>query len=269
MNRISAKIKQLKSTGEKAFIPFITAGYPDLDSTYQVVLELEKSGASIVELGIPFSDPLADGPTIQSSSYDSIQNGTTLDTVFQCIKKIRKESDIPLIVFSYTNLVLACGIDKFMKLLHTAGADGLLMPDLPVEEALDFKNKARKHGLRMIFLISPLTSSKRMKMIEKFTDDFVYCVSVAGVTGERKNLFNNIKPYLKMVNTIITKPVMVGFGVGNGQDAEKIAKMSDGVIVGSALIKIMQESKNSKIMLSRIKRFANEICNGIKNSQEY
>lgn len=269
MNRITAKIKHLNSTGEKAFIPFITAGYPDMDSTFQVVLELEKSGASIIELGIPFSDPLADGPTIQTSSYKSIQNGTTLETVFKCIRKIRKESEIPLIVFSYTNIVLAYGIDKFMRSLHAAGADGLLMPDLPVEEALDFKQKAVLHGLRMIFLISPLTSSKRMKMIEKITDDFVYCVSVAGVTGERKKLFNNIKPYLKMVSATISKPVMVGFGIGNGQDAGKIAEMSDGVIVGSALIKIMQKSKNSKNMLRKIKIFANEICNGIKNSKGY
>lgn len=267
MNRISVKIKHLQTTGEKAFIPFITAGYPDLDTTLQVVLELEKSGASIIELGIPFSDPLADGPTIQSSSHESIQNGTTPDAVFKCIRKIRKKSDIPLIVFSYTNMVLAYGTDKFMQSLCGAGADGLLMPDLPVEEAQEFKNIARKYGLRMIFLISPLTSPERMKMIEKFSDDFVYCVSVTGVTGERQKLFKNIKPYLKKVGSTLSKPVMVGFGIGNGEDAGKIAAMSDGVIVGSALIKIMQESKNSRSMLNKIKIFANDICNGIKNSK--
>lgn len=255
MNRITAQIDKLHSAGKKAFIPFITAGYPDIKSTPILVEMLEKAGASIVELGMPFSDPLADGPTIQSSSFEAIRNGTTPDSVFDCIQTIRKTSKVPIILFTYTNLILRYEIDNFMERLSYSGGDGLLVPDLPIEEAQLFIKSAHEHNLRMIFLISPLTSPHRMKKIEKISDDFVYCVSITGVTGKREQLFEKIKPYLQIVRKTISKPFMVGFGVSNRDDARKIAALSDGIVVGSALINIIKENINSPNLLNNVRKF--------------
>lgn len=263
MNRITTQINKLHSDGTKAFIPFITAGYPDLKTTPLLVETLEKAGASIVELGMPFSDPLADGPTIQSSSFEAIRNGTTPDAVLDCIQTIRKTSEVPIILFTYTNLILRYEIDRFMERLSASGGDGLLVPDLPIEEAQLFIKSAHKHNLRMIFLISPLTSPQRMKKIEKISDDFVYCVSITGVTGKREQLFEKIKPYLQMVRKTISKPFMVGFGVSNRDDARKIAALSDGVVVGSALINIIKENINSPNLLDNVRKFALNIHRGI------
>lgn len=262
MNRLTAAITRLKSAGKKAFVPFIIGGYPDLESMPMIVTTLERSGASIVEIGIPFSDPLADGNTIQSASYKAIQNGVTPDAIFQSIQSIRKVTQIPIIIFSYTNLILTRGLNKFMQDLSLSGADGVLVPDLPLEEAALFKKTARQNGLRMIFLVSPLTSPKRMKMIEKASDDFVYCISVKGVTGKRESLFEQIEPYLQLVRETISKPIMVGFGIGNRKDAEKISALSDGVVVGSALIDAMDSKRGSNLQ-NAIQEFAEEIYQGI------
>ena len=263
MNRITNQINKLHSTGTKAFIPFITAGYPDIKTTPLLVEILEKAGASIIELGMPFSDPLADGPTIQSSSFEAIRTGTTPDSVFECIQTIRKTSEVPIILFTYTNLILRYEVDRFMERLSASGGDGLLVPDLPIEEAQLFIKSAHEHNLRMIFLISPLTSPQRMKKIEKIADDFVYCVSITGVTGKRDQLFEKIEPYLQTVRKTVSKPFVVGFGVGNRDDARKIAALSDGVVVGSALINIIKENINSANLLDSVRKFALNIHRSI------
>ncbi|MFC1556700.1 tryptophan synthase subunit alpha [candidate division KSB1 bacterium] len=264
MNRITEKIQYLKRKGKKAFIPFITAGYPDINSTPEVFAVLERSGADIIEIGMPFSDPLADGPTIQYSSDCAIKNGATPSRVFETIKTIRSFSEVPILLFAYTNLILNFGIDEFMEQLSCSGGDGLLVPDLPVEESGPFYSRAKKHTIRMIFLISPLTSQERMREIERRSDDFVYCVSIAGVTGAREQLFKKINSYLKTVRSVLTKPFVVGFGVSNGGDARKIAELSDGVVVGSALIKRMQHFNNKQDLYKNIHDFAMEIKNGIE-----
>lgn len=268
MNRITLKFRQLKSSGEKAFIPFITAGYPNMTQTVEIVSVLEQTGADIIEIGMPFSDPLADGPTIQASSHESIMNGTTPESVFECISKIREKSEIPVILFTYTNLILHFGIEKFMTALSDSGGDGLLVPDLPVEESKDFRKCAKKHKIRMIFLISPLTSVERMKQIERASDDFVYCVSIAGVTGARNALFEQIKPYLETVRNTISKPFVVGFGVSSGSDAADISSMSDGVVVGSAIIKIIQKYKENLNLINHLRDFASEIHQGLKSNRK-
>ncbi len=263
MNRISKKIDLLKNQGQKAFIPFLTAGYPNIENTPELVWALESGGVSIVELGMPFSDPLADGPTIQTSSHQAIENGVTPNVVFDYIKNIRVKSEIPLIVFTYTNIVMHIGIESFMRKLSAHGGDGLLIPDLPLEEADQFVKSAHRENLRMVFLVSPLTSEKRMKRIEKLSDDFVYCVSVAGVTGARTQLFSQIGNYLKNVRKTIKKPVMVGFGVSNSEDARKISKFSDGVVVGSALINLLRQNAGCDNLAERVRDFAKDISTSI------
>ena len=267
MNRITQTIKKLQKQGEKAFIPFITAGYPDLNSTPEIVFALESGGASIVELGMPFSDPLADGPTIQSSSYQAIENGATPGAVFETIRTIRSKSEIPLIVFTYTNIILQFEIERFMRQLSSSGGDGILVPDLPLEEARLFLASAHKENLRMIFLISPLTPEDRMKRIEKISDDFVYCVSVTGVTGERSQLFSKVRNYLRKVRSVLSKPIMVGFGISDRGDAQKISRLSDGVVVGSALINVIRHNKNGDDLFEHIQKFAEGISKSLTEKQ--
>jgi len=263
MNRITKTIRRLSYAKEKAFIPFITAGYPDLRSTAGLFTALEDAGADIIEIGMPFSDPLADGPTIQMSSHEAIAAGATPEKVLECIRHIRASSGTPVILFTYANLILHFGIPRFMEMLTHAGGDGLLVPDLPVEESHSFRKAAHRNNIRMVFLISPLTSTERMKMIERHSDDFVYCVSITGVTGAREPLFRQIQPYLARVRDTLSKPFVVGFGVSGSEDARNIAQLSDGVVVGSALIRIIQENRNDPRMIGRVREFAAEIHKGL------
>ncbi len=263
MNRITSAVNELQKTDKKAFVPFITAGYPDMETTEKVFYALEKSGADIIELGMPFSDPLADGPTIQSSSHEAILSGTTPDSVFDLIVRLRKRSEMPILLFAYSNLVVSKGISRFMERLNQAGGDGLLIPDLPAEESAEFRKYAKNSNIRMIFLISPLTSSARMRKIENISDDFVYCVSVSGVTGARRNLSGSIVPYLEKVRKTIKKPFVVGFGVSNKNDAKNISGYSDGVVVGSAIIKVMQQNSGKPNQVEKVYKFASEINEGV------
>lgn len=264
MNRISRKIDELRESGEKAFIPFLTAGHPSLEMNVRLVYALEKAGSDIIELGIPFSDPLADGPTIQASSQYALQEGITTDCVFKCIEAIREFSSVPLLIFAYTNLIMSYGIDKFFRILKKSGGDGLLIPDLPVEEADRYRKAAEKNNISLIFLITPTTPVERMRLIEKFAGDFIYCVSITGVTGARKDISKNIRTYLKKVRNTVRKPFVVGFGVGNKNDAKNIAEYSDGVVVGSAIIKLITKNIDDPNLEYKVYRFAQQISKGVK-----
>ncbi|MCP4725274.1 MAG: tryptophan synthase subunit alpha [bacterium] len=264
MNRIRKTITDLKKRNEKAFVPFLTAGHPSMEMTVKLVKMLENAGSDIVELGIPFSDPLADGPTIQASSHYALQAGVTTDSVFECIKEIREISSIPILVFAYTNLILSYGIDRFFKNLKQCGGDGLLIPDMPIEEAGQYRKIAKEQQVSLIFLITPTTPVDRMILIEKFAGDFIYCVSITGVTGARKEIFNEIRSYLKKVRKTLSKPYVVGFGVGNKNDAAKIAEYSDGVVVGSAIIRLISENIDDPELANKVYNFAHEISRGVK-----
>lgn len=238
MNRIQNVFKN-KNEDEKLMSLFITAGYPDLDSTVDLILGFEENGADIIELGMPFSDPLADGPTIQHSSDIAIQNGITTNKIFEIVKEIRKKSEIPIILMGYMNPVLRYGVDKFTKKAGEAGVDGLIIPDIPLEEGGMIKEHAVKNNLDVIHLVAPNTSDSRMKLADENSQGFVYCVSVTGVTGAREGaeVSKSVSRFIERVRSNITKnPVMVGFGIKSHGDAQSIASNADGFIVGSALI---------------------------------
>jgi len=238
MNRIQSVFENRKGD-EKLMSLFITAGYPDLDSTTDLILGFEKNGADIIELGMPFSDPLADGPTIQHSSDVAIQNGITMNRIFEMVQKVRKESEIPIILMGYMNPVLRYGVQNFTKKAAEAGVDGLIIPDIPLEEDGMIKEHAKKNGLDVIHLVAPNTSDARMKLADENSQGFVYCVSVTGVTGARDGdeVSKSVSRFIERVRAnITTNPVMVGFGIKSYKDAKSIASNADGFIVGSALI---------------------------------
>ncbi len=224
---------------------FITAGYPDLESTADLILGFEKEGADVIELGMPFSDPLADGPTIQYSSEVAITNGISIDKIFEMVKEIRKSSEIPIILMGYMNPVLRYGVAEFCKKASKAGADGLILPDIPVEESGIIESEAERNGLPIIYLVAPNTSDERMRLADQKSGGFVYCVSVTGVTGVRdgNEVSNSVAQFIERVNLNVTQnPKMIGFGIKSFEDAQRIASNADGFIVGSALIDTIKKT---------------------------
>lgn len=241
-NRIESLFENRKDDS-KVMSLFLTAGYPDLESTADLVIGFEENGADMVELGMPFSDPLADGPTIQQASNVAIQNGITMDGIFAMVKKIRESSQIPVVLMGYINPVFRYGVEKFCQKAEEAGVDGLIIPDAPIEESGILSEHAKAHGLHMIYLVAPNSSSERMKLIDEKSDGFVYCVSVTGVTGARdgNEVAQSVQRFISRVKENVQKnPKLVGFGIKNHDDAMKISAGLDGFIVGSALIETIR-----------------------------
>ena len=254
MSRITYTFNKLKESGRKALIPYIMAGDPALDATKQFVLDLEAAGADIIELGVPFSDPLADGPTIQRAAERSLHNGTTLKKVLGLVKEIRKVSDIPLILMTYYNPVFKLGIDTFVKKAVGAGVDGVIIPDLIPDEAEDFIGMARMHGLDTIFLLAPTSTDERINRVVKSSSGFLYYVSMTGITGSKLSIEKSMKDTLNSIKGITNTPVAVGFGISRPEEASAIAKLADGVIVGSAIVKLIAQGKSIKNYVKNLRK---------------
>ena len=246
MSRISQVFKKLKQTGRKALIPYIMAGDPSLDTTGRLVAELQGAGADIIELGVPFSDPLADGSTIQKAHERALQKGVTLRKVIALVREIRQTSQVPLILMTYFNPVFKFGIDAFVKEAVSAGVDGVIIPDLIPDEAHDFITVARKQKLDTIFLLAPTSTLERIKRIVKASTGFIYFVSITGITGAKLSIGDPMKDTLELIKNNTNKPVAVGFGISTPEEAAEISKIADGVIVGSAIVKLIAEGKDIK-----------------------
>ncbi|MFU8813425.1 MAG: tryptophan synthase subunit alpha, partial [Balneolaceae bacterium] len=224
---------------------FITAGYPDLDATVDLILGFEKNGADMIELGMPFSDPLADGPTIQYASNVAIENGITMKKIFDMVREIRKSSEIPIILMGYINPVFRYGIERFCSDAEESGVDGLIIPDAPLEESSIISEAADQHGLEMIYLVAPNSTDQRMRKVDEQSRGFVYCVSVTGVTGARsgEEVARSVQRFIGRVKENVTNnPKLVGFGIKNHEDALAISADVDGFIVGSALVDQIRET---------------------------
>jgi len=244
-SRITSTFQRLKRENKKAFIPYIMAGDPDLEKTFENVMLLEKCGADIIELGVPFTDPLADGPTIQMAAERALKAGVTLTEVIEFVRRIRNHSQIPIVLMTYYNPVFKYNDDFFIADAVNAGVDGVIIPDLPPDEADDFIKKSRISGLDTIFLIAPISTEERIKKITKACRGFVYYVSITGVTGARFSPDNTFKEHIKLVKRITDKPLAVGFGVSSPDDARAVAEIADGVIIGSAIVKRLYEHPSS------------------------
>lgn len=231
-NRISEAFRK-----GKAFIPFITCGDPSLEVTEQLVYAMEEAGADLIELGIPFSDPTAEGPVIQRANVRALSDGVTTDKVFDMVVKIRKNSSIPMVFMTYANVVFSYGTERFIKTAAEIGMNGLILPDVPFEEKEEFDTVCKKYGIDLISLIAP-TSHERIAQIAKEAEGFVYCVSSLGVTGTRTNITTDIGAMVKLVKTAKDIPCAVGFGISTPEQAKKMAAQSDGAIVGSAIVKL-------------------------------
>lgn len=224
-------------TKGKAFIPFITCGDPSLEVTEQLVYALEEAGADLIELGIPFSDPTAEGPVIQAANVRALSGGVTTDKIFEMVEKIRKRTAIPMVFMTYANVVFSYGTERFVKKAADIGMDGLILPDVPFEEKEEFDSVCRAHGLDLISLIAP-TSHERIARIAREAEGFVYCVSSLGVTGMRSSITTDIGAMVKLVKAEKDIPCAVGFGISTPEQAKKMADQSDGAIVGSAIVKL-------------------------------
>lgn len=250
MSRIKNKFQDLRSKKQKALITYIMTGFPSEKDTLSAVRGLVKGGADIIELGMPFSDPLADGPVIQNAGFHALQKGMNFSKFLALVKKIRKETDIPLVLMTYTNILYSHGYEKFISTVKRAGIDGLILPDMSINESKDFLQAAKKNKMDVIFLISPNTSSDRIKKISSASSGFLYLVSVFGTTGGQQQFQNYTVQAIKNAKKILHGkiPLGVGFGVSNPEQARFIIKSgADAIIVGSAFLRLMESTPSEKI----------------------
>ena len=263
MSRIKATFAALKKRNETALIPFITAGDPDLDTTVDLVLTLATAGADVVELGVPFSDPMADGPTIQAASERALTSGTTLSGVLDCVAAIRKKTQIPLVLMGYYNPVFRYGAEKFACDAATAGVDALLLVDLPPEEIDEIGGVMAAADIDLITLLAPTTPPERMARLAAAAQGYLYYVSMTGVTGSQKISPAAIRVAVEELKEMTDVPVGVGFGITTAEDARAVGAFADGVVVGSALVKIVEEKGQSDELLPRVAEFIAELKHGL------
>ena len=267
MNRIEEKFSAAGDNRRSALVCYLTAGDPSIELTRDIVLELEKNGADIIELGIPFSDPMADGPTIQLASERALSNGTTIHDVIKLSKEIREHSEIPLILFGYYNPFYTYGLEQFAKDAKEAGVDGVLVVDLPPEESAEFKQHLESNGLNLIFLLAPTSTDKRIGLVSDNAGGFIYLVSITGVTGSRPGMEYSLSSLTKDIKEKSGLPVGIGFGVSTPEQALDISQYADAVIVGSALVRIIEKNGNNRDdLLKEIGEFTNSLSGScIKN----
>lgn len=241
MGRIATRLAQCKAEGRPAFVAFLTAGDPSLERTVSAALELEQAGVDVLELGVPFSDPLADGPVIQRSSERALSRGVTLARVLELVREIRKASQLPLVLFSYLNPLLQRGLERVAREAAQAGVDGVLVTDLPPEEGEAWISAARAAEIDTIFLASPTSPDERLRKVAEASRGFVYAISRTGVTGERQALSDDARPLVARLRALTRVPVALGFGISTPEQVKQAAAAADAVVVGSALVRFLEE----------------------------
>lgn len=253
-------------SGHKALITYVTVGYPSMETTLEIVPAIASSGCDLVELGIPFSDPLADGTTIQNSSYHALKQGVTPELCLKVAGKLSTKVNIPLVFMTYYNPVLSYGLSAFCKDCAGAGVSGLIIPDLPPEEGTELESISLKHNLDLIYLLAPTSTSERIDMVAARSRGFIYLVSMTGVTGSRDRLPRGLESFVSKVRQRTSLPLCVGFGISNPTQARRVAKVADGVIVGSRLIQLLAEKDASSKVRTFVRSLKDALSNHVKNN---
>ncbi len=258
MNRIDQKFNTLKEKGQKALITYVTAGDPGIAQTKKLVLEMEKRGADIIEIGIPYSDPVADGPVIERAAQRALAKGIKVKEIMQMVSEIREESEVPLLYLIYFNCILRYGVEEFIKACKEVGLDGLIIPDLPYEESGEMRKLGQQYGVHIITLIAP-TSNDRIQQIAQDAKGFIYCVSSTGVTGVRKKFNTNFLDFIQEIGKHSDTPKAIGFGISTPEQVKSLKDTSDGVIVGSAIVKLIEEHGSSDELVSIVGDFVSTL----------
>lgn len=264
INRIKETFRELAAEGSKAFIAYLTGGYPNLAATGELVQTIASAGADVIEIGVPFSDPVADGAVIQRASQHALEAGTSLSAIISLVADIRKKTQVPLVLMSYCNPVFRFGIEEFARQASVAGVDGIIIPDLPFEEAGIIEQLLNDHGICLVPLIAPTSTEERMRQVMKSDQGFVYCVSVTGTTGGASGDMHEIADYSGKVRKYTKAPIALGFGISDPATASNMAEHADAVIVGSAIVKIIEEYRDDKaLMKDKVAQFVRSIKDAI------
>jgi tryptophan synthase alpha chain len=255
MISLKQKFSSLKKQGRKAFIAYIPFGFPNIKATKSICLALEESGVDVIELGIPFSDPLADGPIIQKATSWALKKGANIENLFKTLKALTKAINIPLVIMTYYNPIFNFGLDKFLKKIKQLGVSAITIVDLPLEEAKEYINKAKKLNLETVFFVTPTTSLARTKRIAKVSKGFVYYISVTGITGPKNFSYKVLAQDVKAIKKVTKLPVCVGFGIHNRSQVSKINTFADGVIVGSSIVEFIENNHSKKNFIKGLKTY--------------
>lgn len=266
MSRIAQRFSALRAKKEKALICYLTAGDPSLDKTREIILGMEAAGVDCVEIGVPFSDPTADGPIIQAASQRALKNGATLHDILAMIESIRKTSEIPIVLFGYYNPILSYGPERFAMRAKETGVDGILVVDLPPEEATELRQYTDPRGIDFISLIAPTTSTNRVKQIAAHATGFLYYISITGVTGTARPQVEEVKKDVERIRKVTALPLAIGFGISTPEQAKEIAPYADGIVVGSAIVKMIAENSDRSALVSVVSQYAREMKKAISVS---
>jgi len=266
-SKLDRTFAQLRQRGEKALIAYVMAGDPSLQDTEQLVVELEQAGADIIELGVPFSDPIADGPVIQQAAERALRSGTSLRTILPMVTRLRARTQIPLVLMVYYNNIHAFGPERFCHEAAQAGIDGLIIPDMPPDEASPLKGPAAAAGLQLVFLLAPTSTAERRTFVARQSQGFIYYVSLTGITGAKLLSVADVSKNVEKIRKVTHVPVAVGFGVATPEDAANVAAIADGVIVGSAIVKQIAAHRAKPEMVKHVAEFVRSLKNAMRAAQ--
>jgi tryptophan synthase alpha chain len=259
MSRIGSKFHELRRAGRKALIAYITAGDPDLDTSARLMVELERGGADIIELGVPFSDPMADGPVIQRAVQRALKRGVRLDCCLELAKEVRRKSDVPILLFSYYNPLLAFGLDRLSQRLADAGIDGVLVTDLVPEEACNFIERMRDSQIDTVFLVAPTSTDERIKLIAESSTGFIYAISRTGVTGVSRSLSEAVAGLVSRIRRFTDLPVAVGFGISTSEQVAQVWRHADGAVIGSRIVAEIEKYADDPNLAERVRSLTREL----------